>query len=149
MKLIFLSLLIVIQTAIASIQNRNTALNFYTKFDYDIFWKENIDETVELQYYEPTYKLKPRAEYLEYKTEYKTEPKVNWAYWRNDQTFNENQSVEKSDFATVDCELTPNLIYWDEKHLNFGKNFVFDWIDQGYKNGGIFLAHFIFIIKIT
>jgi hypothetical protein len=65
---------------------------------------------------------------------------VNWAYWRNDQIFNENQSVEKSDFAMVDCDLTPNLIYWDEKHLNFGKNFVLDWIDKSYKNSEIFLS---------
>jgi len=57
-------------------------------------------------------------------------PKVNWAYWINDGLFNQNQENQKTDFATVDCDLNKNIIFFDRKNINFGQEFVFGWTDE-------------------
>jgi len=57
-------------------------------------------------------------------------PKVNWAYWVNDGILNQNQEHQKTDFATVDCDLNKNIVFYDFKNINFGQDFVYEWTDE-------------------
>ena len=70
----------------------------------------------------------------EHKPEHYMKPRISWAYWQSDQAFNRNQIFAKTNFAQVDCDLMPNLIYWEETNINFGNNFAYDWIDEDLKN---------------
>jgi len=57
-------------------------------------------------------------------------PKVNWAYWVNDGLVSQNQEHQKTEFATVDCDLNKNIIFYDFKNINFGQDFVYEWTDE-------------------
>ena len=41
-----------------------------------------------------------------------------------------NPTYEKSDFARIDCLLSPQIIYWESKNINFDNELKFDWNDQ-------------------
>jgi len=62
-------------------------------------------------------------------------PKLNWAYWYADQYANSNQGVVKTDFAKIDCHLAANIIYWEPSHIQFGRDYTYDWVDKGMKYG--------------
>jgi len=61
---------------------------------------------------------------------YSMGPKVNWAYWTNDGLVSQNQEHQKTEFATVDCDLNKNIIFYDFKNINFGQEFVYEWTDE-------------------
>jgi len=64
-------------------------------------------------------------------------PKINWISWFADQYANSNQGIIKADFSKIDCHLTPNIIYWEPTHIQFGRNQTYDWVDKGMKYGKI------------
>ena len=63
------------------------------------------------------------------------EPKVNWEYYYSDKEFNLNPTFEKSNFARVDCILSPKIVYWEPRHIDFPKNWIFGWTDQTLGDG--------------
>ena len=54
-------------------------------------------------------------------------PKVTWLA---DIIYNNNQDFEPTDFGTVDCNLSPNIIYYDFLNINFGGNLQLDWMEK-------------------
>jgi len=68
--------------------------------------------------------------------EIQTKPFINWACWYADNYANRNPENPQGDFIkSIDCELTPDIIYYEPTMVQWSADFTYDWVDEGIFEG--------------